>query len=206
MSRFRKWLCILAILIIVSIGALGENSSKLFYPEYEDIILGEKTVFIDDDYITLQEYIKLLDIEDGVLSRFILMDLDNDGADELILEYSVAQYPYSYFLLHCADEKIYMYDLGLRSFNCLRADGTFEYASSAMDNGIARVDFTKADTIIDPIVYSKEGTKDNIVYYEEKHQINLAKFNKILEAQWQKDEPMWLEYSEDNILGILRKK
>ena len=206
MSRFRKMLCILAILIVVSIGALGENSSKLYYPEYEDIILGEKTVFIDDDYITLQEYIKLLDIEDGVLSRFILMDLDNDGADELILEYSVAQYPYSYFLLHCADENIYMYDLGLRSFNCLRADGTFEYASSAMDNGIARVDFTKAETIIDPIVYSKEGTKDNIVYYEEKHQINLAKFNKILEAQWQKDEPMWLEYSEDNILEVLRKR
>lgn len=206
MSRIRKMLCILAILIVVSIGALGENSSKLYYPEYEDIILGEKTVFIDDDYITLQEYIKLLDIEDGVLSRFILMDLDNDGADELILEYSVAQYPYSYFLLHCADEKIYMYDLGLRSFNCLRADGTFEYASSAMDNGIARVDFTKAETIIDPIVYSKEGTKDNIVYYEEKHQINLAKFNKILEAQWQKDEPMWLEYSEDKILEVLRKK
>lgn len=206
MSKFRKMLCILAILIVVSIGALGENSSKLYYPEYEDIILGEKTVFIDDNYITLQEYIKLLDIEDGALSRFILMDLDNDGADELILEYSVAQYPYSYFLLHCTDEKIYMYDLGLRSFNCLRVDGTFEYASSAMDNGIARVDFTKADTIIDPIVYSKEGTKDNIVYYEEKHQINLAKFNKILEAQWQKDEPIWLEYSEDKILEVLRKK
>lgn len=206
MNKFRKWLCILAILIVISVGALGENSSKLYYPEYEAIILGEKTVFIDNDYITLQEYIKSLDIEDGALSRFILKDLDNDGADELILEYSVAQYPYSYFLLHCADEKIYMYDLGLRSFNCLRADGTFEYASGAMDNGIARVDFTKADTIIAPIAYSKEGTKDNIVYYEENNQINLAKFNRILEAQWQKDEPIWLEYSENNILQILRKK
>lgn len=206
MNKFRKWLCILAILIVVSVGALGENSSKLYYPEYEAIILGEKTVFIDNDYITLQEYIKSLDIEDGALSRFILKDLDNDGADELILEYSVGQYPYSYFLLHCADEKIYMYDLGLRSFNCLRADGTFEYASSAMDNGIARVDFTKADTIIAPIAYSKEGTKYNIVYYEENNQINLAKFNRLLEAQWQKDEPIWLEYSENNILQILRKK
>lgn len=206
MSRFRKMLCILAILIVVSIGAFGENSSKLYYPEYEDVILGKKAVYIEDDNKTLQEYIKLLDIEDGVLSRFTLMDLDNDGVDELILEYSVAQYPYSYFLLHCADKKIYMYDLGLRSFNCLRTDGTFEYASSAMDNGIARVDFTKAETIIAPIAYSKEGTKDNIVYYEENNQINLAKFNKILEAQWQKDEPIWLEYSENNILNILRKK
>lgn len=206
MSRFRKWLCILVILLIVSLGALGENSSKLYYPEYEDVILGKKAVYIEDDNKTLQEYIKLLDIEDGALSRFTLMDLDNDGADELILEYSVAQYPYSYFLLHCTDEKIYMYDLGLRSFNCLRTDGTFEYASSAMDNGIARVDFTKAETIIAPIAYSKEGTKDNIVYYEENNQINLAKFNKILEAQWQKDEPIWLEYSENNILNILRKE
>lgn len=206
MSRFRKMLCILAILIVVSIGVFGENSSKLYYPEYEDVILGKKAVYIEDDNKTLQEYIKLLDIEDGVLSRFTLMDLDNDGVDELILEYSVAQYPYSYFLLHCADKKIYMYDLGLRSFNCLRTDGTFEYASSAMDNGIARVDFTKAETIIAPIAYSKEGTKDNIVYYEENNQINLAKFNKILEAQWQKDEPIWLEYSENNILNILRKE
>ena len=58
MNKFRKWLCVLAILIVVSVGALGENSSKLYYPEYEGVILGEKTVFIDDNKQTLQEYIK----------------------------------------------------------------------------------------------------------------------------------------------------
>ena len=71
---------------------------------------------------------------DWTITRFALLDLDGDGADELVLaiDYSGEE---EYVILTCYDGAVYANQVVHRGFLSPKADGTFEWSNGAFDNG-----------------------------------------------------------------------
>lgn len=69
---------------------------------------------------------------DWTITRFALLDLDGDGADELVLaiDYSGEE---EYVILTCYDGAVYANQVVHRGFLSPKADGTFEWSNGAFD-------------------------------------------------------------------------
>lgn len=67
---------------------------------------------------------------DWTITRFALLDLDGDGADELVLaiDYSGEE---EYVILTCYDGAVYANQIVYRGFLSPKADGTFEWSNGA---------------------------------------------------------------------------
>ena len=74
---------------------------------------------------------------DWTITRFALLDLDGDGADELVLniDYSGDE---EYVVLTCYDGTVYANQVVYRGFLTPKADGTVAWSNGAFDNGYAR--------------------------------------------------------------------
>ena len=139
---------------------------------------------------------------DWTITRFALLDLDGDGADELVLaiDYSGEE---EYVILTCYDGAVYANQVVHRGFLSPKADGTFEWSNGAFDNGASRARFENGVLVYDDFAAMSEGSDGNAVYTLNGESIDEAAYSAFLDEQAAKDDLAWTEFSVDAVDAAL---
>ena len=139
---------------------------------------------------------------DWTITRFALLDLDGDGADELVLaiDYSGEE---EYVILTCYDGAVYANQIVYRGFLSPKADGTFEWSNGAFDNGASRARFENGVLVYEDFASMSEGSDGNTVYTLNGESIDEAAYSAFLDEQAAKDDLAWTEFSVDAVNAAL---
>lgn len=139
---------------------------------------------------------------DWTITRFALLDLDGDGADELVLaiDYSGEE---EYVILTCHDGVVYANQIVYRGFLSPKADGTFEWSNGTFDNGASRARFENGVLVYDDFAAMSEGSDGNAVYTLNGESIDEAAYSAFLDEQAAKDDLAWTEFSVDAVNAAL---
>lgn len=133
---------------------------------------------------------------DWTIKSFALLDLDGDGADELVLgiDFSGEE---EYVILTCHDGAVYANQIVYRGFLLPKADGTFEWSNGAFDNGASRTRFENGVLVYDDFAAMSEGSEGNTVYTLNGESVDENAYNTFLEEQTAKDDLAWTEFTLD---------
>ena len=139
---------------------------------------------------------------DWTITRFALLDLDGNGADELVLaiDYGGEE---EYVILTCHDGAVYANQVVYRGFLSPKADGTFEWSNGAFDNGASRARFENGVLVYDDFAAMSEGSDGNAVYTLNGESIDEAAYSAFLDEQGAKDDLAWTEFSVDAVNAAL---
>jgi len=95
---------------------------------------------------------------DAIPSKYVYVDLDNDGANELVVNIS-DKYGY-YLVLHWNGQDVYGFEFNARSLLSLKTDGSFMRSNGAARNSYCKMSFdNNSYTIIDEAI--KDSTAGN---------------------------------------------
>ena len=139
---------------------------------------------------------------DWTITRFALLDLDGDGADELVLNIDFSGEE-EYVILTCYDGAVYANQVVYRGFLSPKADGTFEWSNGAFDNGASRARFENGVLVYDDFAAMSEGSDGNAVYTLNGESIDEAAYSAFLDEQAAKDDLAWTEFSVDAVNAAL---
>ncbi len=179
----------------------------------KDVMAGERT-FYD---VEAAEEIKITELKQALdsdgknaveISDFLVMDLDEDGVKEIVLWLVVnGNEYYGYEILHCQDEEVYGYRMYYRSFNSLKADGTFHFSSSSADKGIGRVKFDASECLVEKIAASQSSyNKSNeleVSYWVNGQETSQEVFEAEMEKQDKKSDALWYDFTDENVKQYL---
>ena len=133
--------------------------------------------------------------------RFALVDMDADGAREVLLEEAFDGIDtYGYLILHAEGGAIYGHELVYRACLDPKADGTFSYSSGAADNGFGRLAFSGTSHSITAQTYSEGGA--SITYVVDFAPASESAFMAAINAQAAKPDAVWYELTDANIAAI----
>ena len=155
---------------------------------YEDFFTGDVTVTAN--------------LINWTITRFALLDLDGDGADELVLNIDFSGEE-EYVILTCYDGAVYANQVVYRGFLSPKADGTFEWSNGAFDNGASRARFENGVLVYDDFAAMSEGSDGNAVYTLNGESIDEAANSAFLDEQAAKDDLAWTEFSVDAVNAAL---
>ena len=182
---------------------------------YEKAVRGK--IFVHNEY---QGEIELKDcllpgllkrMEESIVDRKAIIDLDGDGVCEYVIESSLGDS----VVLHYFENKVYAYTFSFRNFNNLHTDGSYFWNSTmedGLDYGASRLRFEGSELIIEPIYTVVNDEKENTVYYIGEDEVTKQEFSTFLdqtckefveysafEAPWKKTitESEALEIAED---------
>ena len=135
------------------------------------------------------------------LYQFAVLDLDGDGADEVVLQISdVANDMGGYLVLRQAGGTIYGYPSGWRTFWNLKSDGTFTYSAPAgNEDGTASVRFTGTGMELDKHICGQGNQFDFDTFLVDGASVSQNVYENAWEDQNQKQDAVWLPWNEDNI-------
>lgn len=143
------------------------------------------------------------------ISKFAIIDLDQDGTVEVVLWLTYGGNDSSGFeILHDQDGAIDGYSLQYREFNQLKSDGTFSFSSDAADGGFGTISFTATSYSIHKITYSQSSGNDSsgnlmLAYFVKNKSATQDEFN-IAISNWEAQPNVtWYNYTSDNIKSLL---
>lgn len=111
------------------------------------------------------------------------VDLDGDGASELILSLSInGNNTYGFLILHYQDGTVYGYVLSQRAFSDLRTDGTFLSSGGAADTAICRIALDKTAYTVDPYIRSVSDSSTGVSYYVNGEEATQAEYEQARQA------------------------
>ena len=139
---------------------------------------------------------------DWTITRFALLDLDGDGADELVLNIDFSGEE-EYVILTCYDGAVYANQIVYRGFLSPKADGTFEWSNGSFDNGASRACFENGVLVYEDFASMSEGSDGNAVYTLNGESIDEAAYSAFLDEQAAKDDLAWTEFSVDAVNAAL---
>lgn len=139
---------------------------------------------------------------DWTVTRFALLDLDGDGADELVLSIDFGG-DEEYVVLTACDGALYANQVVYRGFLTPKADGTFEWSNGAFDNGASRARFESGVLVYDDFAAMSEGSNGNTVYMLNGETVDEAAYDAFLDEQAAKDDLTWTDFSLDAALAAL---
>lgn len=132
------------------------------------------------------------------------LDLDRDGENELIVfPEGEDQYLYSYvgyLILRQQGEEIAAYDPGWRSVGGLKADGTFNWSSSAFEWGTGRARFDGDEFAVEEIAWCKDGLNHGVAdprFYVDGVRVSQEEFEAATSSHAEKPKPVWYRWYED---------
>ena len=139
---------------------------------------------------------------DWTITRFALLDLDGDGADELVLaiDYSGEE---EYVILTCYDDAVYANQIVYRGFLLPKADGTFEWSNGASDNGVSRARFENGALIYEDLAALSGGSDGGTAYTLGGESVDEAAYNAFLAEQDAKEGLAWTEFTLDSLSAAL---
>ncbi|CRZ34082.1 hypothetical protein DFR55_11226 [Herbinix hemicellulosilytica] len=141
------------------------------------------------------------------VSKFTVVDLENDNIPEVILQLTVNENEYFGFeVLSYKDGVVYGYTLWYRTFMDLKEDGTFSFSGGASDYGFGSITFTDKGYTIDKITYCEATyNSDNnldISYFVNHKKATEEEFLSAIAEQNDKTHPTWNDFTTENISGL----
>ena len=188
----------------VSPSSTGSASTAL--AAYKAVLLGQAEFFSTDQSATmsLTQLTQALGTgEDGqplTMQQFAVVDLDGDGTPEVVL--SESGYT-GYEILHDQGGTVYGYNLGYRSFEQPKADGTFSFSGGANDNGFGTISFTTTAYNIKQVTYSQSSTdtagNTTVAYFVNGNSSTQDAFQAAVTQQGAKADLSWIDLTPDNV-------
>lgn len=150
-------------------------------------------------YSKEEKYLNELITGEESIAKYTLIDLNDDGAPEVVLQlsYGTNEY-YAFSVLHYSDGIVYHYGFPYRGFNCLKIDGSYHWSNSAFNNGIAKIDFNKDIYTETNLAYCEVDTKENYSYYIGNESVSHAEFSAFQAEHEQKQSAEWYDYTIDD--------
>lgn len=123
--------------------------------------------------------------------RLALADVDQDGRLEAVLSFPISEADTGYLVLDSKDGLVTGYELPARALMDLKADGSFGYASGAMDNGIGWLQFDGPEHRIIPESWMQTGPDGGPQYFVHGQPADEAAFHKALAFQQGMPDALW---------------
>ena len=139
---------------------------------------------------------------DWTITRFALLDLDGDGADELVLtiDYSGEE---EYVILTCHDGVVYANQVVHRGFLTPKADGTVAWSNGAFDNGYARFRFENGVLVYDDFAAVSSDGSGSVTYTLNGESVDEAAYDAFLDERSAKEDLAWAAFSVDAVNAAL---
>lgn len=151
-----------------------------------------KEVVTDDESVTV------------AATKFAVMDLDNDGQNEIILWIQINSISdYGFEILRYQEGAVYGYTLQYREFMDLKTDGTFIFSDGAADSGIGKLSFSGNEYAIDKLYYSESQYNSNneleVQYIANGTPYSEEEFNNDMSHQGEKSNVKWYDLTPGNV-------
>ena len=136
------------------------------------------------------------------VGKLAVMDLDRDGINEMVVwpvggepdDTTEIGYTVGYFIFRRQGDKVTVHYIGWRPMQNLKADGTFEWSSSAWNAGISRlIDIDTFET--EDITWFDTPSVDDDNYFVDGLRATREEFEAAYAAQSAKPEPAWYTYA-----------
>ncbi len=193
-------------------GAIDPDASG---PDFSDVLNGNADfLFVSEGAAvsrTIEDVPSLFDPDDEYMAiwNFASLDLDKDGAEEIVLSVSgVSGDMGGRLLLHRMNGRIYGYRTDSRTLVSLKADGTGEYSdpTGVSEVGICSVgQFTDTGYTLDKISWATGNYEGLNAFTVDGQPSSEDEFTAALEKQGEKADAVWQEFSAENI-GALSEK
>ena len=138
---------------------------------------------------------------DWTIKRFTLLDLDGDGADELVIaiDYSGNE---EYVVLTCYDGTVYANQVVYRGFLTPKADGTVAWSNGAFDNGYARSRFENGVLVYDYFAVMIDNGS-SVTYTLNGENVSEEDYNAFTAEQDAKDDLAWTDFTVEAVSAAL---
>lgn len=138
---------------------------------------------------------------DWTITRFALLDLDGDGADELVLaiDYSGEE---EYVILTCYDGAVYANQIVYRGFLSPKANGTVAWSNGAFDNGYARFRFENGVLVYDDFAVMIDNGS-SVTYTLNGENVSEEDYNAFTAEQDAKDDLAWTDFTVEAVSAAL---
>lgn len=130
---------------------------------------------------------------DWTITRFALLDLDGDGADELVLNIDFSGEE-EYVILTCYDGAVYANQIVYRGFLTPKADGTVAWSNGAFDNGYARFRFENGVLVYDDFAVMIDNGS-SVTYTLNGESVSEEDFDAFIAEQNAKDDLAWTDFT-----------
>lgn len=143
------------------------------------------------------------------VGKLAVMDLDRDGVNEMVVwpaggapdDTTEIGYTVGYFIFYRQEDKVKVHYIGWRPMQNLKADGTFEWSSSAWSSGVSR--FIDIDTFeTEGFIWCDNPNDGDENYFVDGERATAWDFESAMTAQLQKSEPVWYTYENGALSRI----
>lgn len=195
----------LACLLVLSAlcGAMAETAQPAAIDPaealaaYQAVLLGEAPFFASEQ----QADVLLTSLEEPDKAiEFALVDLDADGAPELVLALGTDTDPYvSREVLHYADGKITGWNLPYRGMSFIAEDGAYSASSGAMDTLWLRMAFGPEEYVETALVRSESAEDGSVRYFVGDAEADEAAFLAACKPYDEAKEVAWHPYTAEGV-------
>ena len=138
---------------------------------------------------------------------FSVVDLDQDGVPEVVFQKRVNAVD-CYDILWYHEGQVQVFTLQYRGFREVKVDGSFHYSGSAFQTGYGRLRFTEEGAHTDTIglyeCFPDENGISQPQYVLGGRPVVKAAFSSFAQAQEQKEELIWTEYTAEELENAFR--
>ena len=140
---------------------------------------------------------------------FAIVDLEQDGVPEVVFQKQVnGVVYYGCDILRYHEGQIQVFEQWYRGFRKVKTDGSFHYSGSAFQSGYGRLSFTGEGAHTDTIglyeCFPDENGISQPQYMLGGRPVTKAAFSSFAQAQEQKDDLIWTEYTADALENTFR--
>lgn len=182
----RKFVFIMVIVLLLSAMASGCNQQK--EPTPIDI-LNNNIAFVDQsgNSIYLKDYHSTNFSETPVITKYALVDLNNDGLQEMVA-YASQDYDF-YIIFYKQKESFYSFEMTEREMVDLKQDGTFMQSESALISKYVQLSFDS-----DPPITIEKAYKNDIdnIYRIDGSDVTNDEFNNYESSFKKKHSVNWI--------------
>lgn len=183
------------------------DSGNSAFGAYISVLEDNSTFFSTDvnKNLTLNQLINSFGDASMEITKFAVVDLDNDGIPEVTLWETVNNnVDYGVEILHYQNGAVYSYSFVYRAFNNLKTDGTFSFSSSAADSGFGTVNLNDGSYTFNKITYSEQSPdSDAIIFFVNNKIATADEFDSAMDEQNMNADIKWYDFTEENIETML---
>jgi len=142
------------------------------------------------------------------LYSFSVLDMNGDGAPEVVLELTVNGDPQFFEVLHTIGDKVYGYLIVFRGLESLKADGKFMYSGGYADYGWAEMTLTADGQTMSRLGFCESSTSEDLStitesYYIDGAMVDKDAFDAYMEEQTAKADTVWFDCTAENYAAKL---
>ena len=191
--------------------APDESLNSVLDPWMLEVLNGERTFSIYDTDRDIDHLAEAFYGEDppenlGLWFKLALLDLDRDGANELVLwpmgeNDDTVVYQTGYVILRQEGDTVRGYTPGWRTMGNLKADGTFHWSGSASEHGTGTMSFNGMDNPTESFTFCNMDS-GTAFYVVDNRSATQEEFDAAIAAQDAKPEPVWYVFQDGELVPV----